>query len=177
MPVARIVSWTLVLVLFAFALGTYGGLPEQIPTGIDASGNARGLRERSLLIWLLVPLMALLIQGMLEFIRASLPRRPHWFNFPDKDRFLRLPARFRPPVIEAMRATLDITAAVGHLPLFLVQYLIWQTAIGNPSSSGVVFILVGSAFIGPVILITVGRVGTATEEAERRWKAEGSPTE
>lgn len=50
MPVARIVSWTLVLVLFAFALGTYGGLPEQIPTGIDASGNARGLREKSLLI-------------------------------------------------------------------------------------------------------------------------------
>lgn len=175
MPVARTVSWTLVLLLFAFALGTFGGLPEQIPTGIDASGNARGLREKSLLVWLLVPLMALLIQGMLEWIRASLPRRPHWFNFPDKDRFLRLPERFRPPVLDAMRATLDITAGVGHLPLLLVQYLLWQTAIGHPSGSGVVFVLVAGVFIGPVILITVGRVTAATDEAERRWKAEGSP--
>jgi uncharacterized membrane protein len=163
--------------MFAFALSTYGALPESIPTGLDASGRARGLKEKSLLLWLLLPLMALAVTGLLFAIRQSLPRRPQWFNFPDKDRFLRLPARYRPPVIEEMQLTLDITAAITLLPLAYIQYLMWQTALGNESELGVLGVALSGIFIAPAILIVMGRVTSATEEAEKRWKADGQPAE
>lgn len=176
MPALRMLAWAIVVGLLAFSLGTFESLPDRIPTGIDASGNPRGYREKVLWYWLLVPLLALLIQGLLEWIRASLPTRPQLFNFPDKERFLALPASYRGPVIEAMRATLDVVTAVGHLPLVFVQFLLWQSARGVTTGSGVVLLLVGGVLIGPVILLAVGRVSSATDAAHKRWTADGSPT-
>lgn len=176
MPVVRTLGWVLLVGLFAFALGTYDLLPDSIPTGIDANGNPRGMRDKAIWAWLAVPGIALLIQLMLVGIRAALPTRPQLFNFPGKDRFLQLPQRYRAPVLEAMRATLDLCGLVGQLPLLLVQWMLWQSARGQGGSASLVLVLLAGVFTGPVILIAVGRVSTATDEAVRRWQADGSPS-
>lgn len=176
MSALRMAGWAIVLGLLAFSLGTFDGLPDRIPTGIDANGDPRGYRDRALWFWMLVPLIALLIQGMLEWIRRSLPAKPHLFNFPDKERFLKLPPPYRGPVIAAMRSTLDVVTAVGHLPLVFVQYMLWQSARGVNTGSGVVVLLLSGVFIGPAILLAVGRVSSAADAAHKRWQADGSPT-
>lgn len=177
MGLLRMLAWVILVGMFAFALATYPALPDSIPTGLDPNGRPRGLREKSLLIWLLLPLLSLAVTGLMVGIRQALPRRPEWFNFADKDRFLKLPARYRGPVITEMQLTLDIAAAASLLPMAYVQYLMWQTARGNSMPLGVVGVIVGSIFVTPVILIAAGRVTNATEAAEKRWKADGAPAE
>lgn len=177
MGIPRMLAWVMLVGMFAFALATYGSLPESIPSGLDANGQPRGLREKSLMLWLLLPLLGLATTGLMLAIRQALPRKPHLFNFPDKDRFLKLPERYRPPVIVEMQRTLDITAAITLLPLTYVQYLMWQTAMGQPSELGVLGIAIGGIFIAPAILLVMGRVTSASDEAEKRWKADGAPAE
>jgi uncharacterized membrane protein len=177
MGIPRILAWVILVGMFAFALATYPALPDSIPSGLDPNGRPRGMREKSLLVWLLLPLLSLAITGLMTAIRQALPRRPEWFNFPDKDRFLKLPTRYRAPVITEMQRTLDIAAAASLLPLAFVQYLMWQTALGHTMPLGIVGVIVGSIFVTPVILIVAGRVTSATEAAEKRWKADESPAE
>jgi len=173
----RMLAWIILVGMFAFALGTYGALPESIPSGLDPNGRPRGMREKSLLLWLMLPLVALAVTGLIATIRQALPHRPEWFNFAEKDRFLKLPARYRAPVIVQMQRTLDVAAAASLLPIAYVQYLMWQTALGNQSPLGIVGVIVGSILVTPVILIVAGRVTATTEEAEKRWKADGQPAE
>jgi uncharacterized membrane protein len=177
MGIPRMLPWVVLVGMFAFAFATYGGLPDSIPTGLDANGQPRGMREKSLLFWLMLPLISLAVTGLLVGSREMVRRRPQWFNFPDKDRFLKLPTRYRAPVIVEMQFTLDVAAAASLLPIVFVQYLMWETARGNAVQYGVVGVIVGCIFVTPLILIVASRVTTATEEAVKRWKADGEPAE
>ena len=73
MSALRILPWALVAAFFVFTFGTYGSLPPEIPTHIDSAGEPTKLVAKSLGNWLLLPLVALGVQGLLAGISAFLP--------------------------------------------------------------------------------------------------------
>lgn len=173
MRVLRFVSIGLVLAGLALAAGTYGTLPEQVPTKLDLSGTPVRYAARSVTTWFALPVMNLVLLAILALVSARLPDKPHWFNFPDKERFLALPRRYQAPVIEEMRLMLEVTALGVVLTLLAVQVLLWRTAMGERSG-----LLSLAPFIGvlltPVLLTFVLRVQTATEREEKRWRADAA---
>jgi hypothetical protein len=98
-----------------------------------------------------------------------LPRRPHWFNFPDKERFLALPPAYQAPVIEKMRFMLDV-AALGVVVTFLsVQLMMWRSATGQPLGALRLLPFAG-VLLTPLLLLLVLRVQDATERQEKRYR-------
>ncbi|MDQ8161260.1 MAG: hypothetical protein P3C10_01615 [Gemmatimonadota bacterium] len=102
-----------------------------------------------------------------------LPRNPSLFNFPDKARFLALPAEYQPPVVAVMRTTLDVTASGVAITMGLVQVLLWRAAFGTVPRGAQVVLLLLTLLLGPGILLSVTRVSAAVEAAERRLRDAG----
>lgn len=175
MTALRILPWTLLAALFAFTLGTYGGLPAEIPTHINGAGEPTNIVTKSLGNWLLLPLVALGVQVLLAGISAILPKRPDLFNFPEKARLLALPPSYQAPAVAWMRIVLDVSALMTLLIMGYVQWMLWRTALGHRESAGLAIILGGTVVMAPTILILVWKVNEATIESERKWKDAGSP--
>lgn len=172
----RILPWALWVALLLFTAATYSALPAEIPQQLDFAGRVTRSTPRGWLSWMMLPLISGLILGVLTVLRASLPKRPQHFNFPEKERFLRLPPRYRALVIPHMQATLDFTSVFLVLTMGGVQYTLWRTALGERTDGLELMIPLGSVIVLPLLLILTSRVNTATEDAERKWKADGSPT-
>lgn len=175
MTALRILPWALLAALFAFSIGTYGGLPPEIPTHINSAGEPTNVVAKSIGKWLLLPIVALGVQALMAGISAILPKRPDLFNFPEKERLLTLPPAYQAPAVAWMRVVLDISALMTLLIMGYVQWLLWRTALGHRESAGMAVILVGTILMLPAILIVVSKVNDATIEGERRWKEAGSP--
>jgi uncharacterized membrane protein len=172
----RILPWVLLLMLLVFTGATYGDVSlTELPQRINAAGRVTDTMPKTLVNWFLLPGIAVLTQLGLTVITVLLPRRPELFNFPEKDRFLRLPPSYRAPVIREMQLTLDVTGTVTTLMLCVVQFVLWRAAIGASGSANGPWIAVAAIFVGPAILLMVTRVTSATEAAEKQWKAAGSP--
>lgn len=172
----RILPWAVLAAFFAFALGTFSGLPAEIPTHINAAGEPTNLVPKSLGKWMLLPLVGLVVHGGMAGISAFLPKRPDLFNFPEKARLLALPPSYQAPAVTWMRAVLDVSGLLTLAMLAYVQWMLWRTALGHRESAGIAVILVGSILILPVLLLLISKVNEATLEAERKWKEAGRPT-
>ena len=88
---AHFLNAVLILCAFAYALATYEGLPERFPVHFDATGSPDGWAEKSLAFWLLFPLMALGITGLmyvLSLIVNIAKKNPKLVNIPNKQKFL-----------------------------------------------------------------------------------------
>jgi uncharacterized membrane protein len=164
------------IALVAFTAATYSGLPDQIPQRMDGSGTPTAFMAKAPLTWFLLPMIALATLGLLQGISAALPSKPSLFNFPEKARFLRIPERYRGPVIDEMRTMLDVTAILTLAVFAAVQLMLWRAAHGARDSGGMVVVLVLSVVLLPMILLFLPRLSAATSEAERRWRAE-DPTD
>lgn len=171
----RILSWGLVIAIVAHAAATYGALPERIPTHVGFNGVADRFSDRSLRLWFLLPSVAICLLLLFEFLTRVMRTRPELLNIPDKERFVRLPARFRVPV-DMVIATMFQSGAISlALVLGLIQWHQWRIAMGEPGAPGV--LLVFAPFpITFVVLLQVVRISNAVDTAERRWKDAGSPT-
>lgn len=174
----RILPWVLLACLWVFGVATYGAdLPADLPQSINLGGDVTATMPSSLGRWLLIPLVATGSLGFILGLTLALPKYPQLFNFPEKERFLRLPARYRGPVLRAMQTTLDATATTMMLMLGTTYFAFWRVARGHDLGASHLAIVLGAVAFAPVVLILVARVNAATEEAERRWKDAGSPAE
>lgn len=171
MPVLRMLPWALWGALALFSVGTYTTLPEMIPQHFDAAGNVTATMPRSPWSWAMLPIIALVAHLFVAGTSALLPRKPHLFNFSDKERFLRIPEAYRGPVIQRMREMLDVTAAFMMLVFGAVQVMVWRSALGHPSDGMSLGLIVVTVMTTPALLFLVSRVNTAVDEAEKRWKA------
>jgi len=171
MPILRILPFGVFALLLAFAVGTYPDLPAQIPTNFDVGGAVTGMRTKSIQRWLGLPFIALGVHLLLITLIQMLPNKPHLFNFPDKERFLRLPASYRGPVIAAMQWTLDLTSLLVMLLMATIQVMMWRVAHGKTDALAHLGLLLFSIVLGPAILISITRVTNAVDAAERRWRA------
>jgi len=154
--VLRFLSLLTVIATFGFAIASGSGAAR-----FTLSGMAAGI----ITIFLV--------------ISALLRSRPHLFNFPEKDRFLRLPSEYQQPVIAEMRVMLEAASLSTVLTTFVIQLGIWRRSTGE--SQGLIAALPHFAFLlGPAILVLLLRVTSALEREEKRWKAArtsaGSPS-
>lgn len=170
MPILRILPLGLLALMLAFAVGTYPDLPAQIPTNFDFNGAVTGVRTKSIQSWFGLPFIALGVHLLLLTVTQMLPQKPHLFNFPDKERFLRLPTAYQGPVIAAMQWTLDMTSLAVMLVMATVQVLMWRAAMGKTDEIAHLAFLIGSIILGPAILISITRVTNAVDAAEKRWR-------
>lgn len=178
MMILRLLPWALWLGMVALSVGTFAGLPEEIPRHIVASGKVTRSVPTTLFGWLLLPLIAGATQLLLSWISLwLLPRRPDLFNFPDKPRLMKLPPSYRASVVPQMQLTLDAVAACTMLTMCVVQVMMWRAALGERVEGWTAGLIVGSVLIAPIALILTSKVSDAVTDAERRWKAAGAPAE
>ena len=171
MPLLRMLPWALWAALALFSAATYANLPDVIPNHFDAAGRVTSTTPRSWLSWSALPLIALATQAGLAWVSASLPRHPHWFNFPEKERFLRIPATYRAPVLDRMRQTLDAAAAFTVFVFTVVQVMVWRAALGHSPGALSLGLIIGTVMFVPGLLILTSRVNRAVDEADKRWTA------
>ena len=171
MPLLRLLPWLLWAALLLFSIATYGGLPADLPRRINAAGDVTQTDPRSLFNWLLVPGIAAFVQGMLSFVSSLLPTQPELFNFPEKERFLKIPSAYRGPVIARMRDVLDIVGTFTMALIFFVQFGLWRVGLGERLPALMPIILIGSIGFLPLVLLLSVRINSAVDEAEQRWKA------
>lgn len=168
----RFVSWALMVAMLGFVVATYAGLPGEIPVDLDGGGDPTRVEATTPMAWFTLSGITLLTFGTLQVVSMLLPKRPHLFNFPDKDRFLALPAEYRAPVIVEMQIVLEVCTIGTLVTLWLVQLLMWRKAMGVDAGLLEVAPVFGF-LIAPVVLAMLTRVSSATEREERRWKASG----
>ncbi len=166
----RFLGFGLLLAMIVFAAATYGALPDRIPTKLALDGTPLRMGDRSWLGWFGLPAIGVTLFVLMQGIAAALPKRPRWFNFPEQERFLRLPPAYQAPVIAMMRVILDVAALGTLLVLFVVQLTMWRVASGHPAGA-LAFVPHFAFLLGPVILILVSRVSQAVEREEKRWRA------
>lgn len=171
MPLLRVVPWAMWGALAIFSVATYSSLPSEIAQHFNAAGEVTSTTPKSLLSWLMVPGIALLTMAGLSWLSSLLERQPGLFNFPEKERFLKIPAAYRGPVIVRMRETLDVTNIFVALVFCVVQLMIWRAGLGDSASGYSIGLIVGTVLFTPLVLLMTSRVNSAVDEAEKRWKA------
>jgi uncharacterized membrane protein len=170
MPLLRLLPWLLWVTLVLFSVATYASLPERIPQHLNAAGEVTRTMQRTVWSWLLLPAIAGATLGFVTWCGAFVARRPEYFNFPEKERFLKIPSEFHGPVLERMRETLDVTGVFLIVVMAYVQFMMWRSAQGTNVQGMSLGLLVGTIMFTPGILILTSRVNTAVDDAERRWK-------
>ncbi len=171
MRVMRFLALGLLLASVVFAAATYASLPEVVPTRLNLAGEPVEHARRSPMMWFMLPGLNVAMAAVFLGIGAALPRRPQLFNFPDKARLLALPPAYQAPVIDVMRMVLDVALVGVLLTMLSVQLLIWRIAMGHDAGALKLAPFAG-LLLAPVLLLLVTRVQEATEQAEKRYRAE-----
>jgi uncharacterized membrane protein len=173
--ILRVLPWVLWAVLVGFSVLTFDTLPAEIPRHLNSAGAITSSVPRTWFSWMLLPIVALATQWLLFGLAHHLPKDPSLFNFPEKEKFLKLPPAYRGDVIPRMQSALDVAGVFMMLMILFVQWLMWRTALGQETPSTMTYILVPTVLLVPLMLILTSRVNSAVEDAERKWKAAGSP--
>ena len=171
MPLLRVLPWAIWAAVLLFSVATYTDMPAEIPQRFNAAGDVTKSMPKSLLNWMMVPGIALLTMAGLSWLSALLPKKPELFNFPEKERFLKIPEAYRGPVIERMRETLDVTNVFVVLVFGIVQVMLWRAGLGNAPGGLSVGLSVATILFTPLVFLMTSRVNRAVDEAEKRWKA------
>lgn len=171
----RLAAWGVVLGVFVAAILSYSSLPPEIPANVDLAGDVTRRVPKSLASWFLIPVLTLVLQILMVVWRAKLPRHPEWFNFPEKEEFLRLPDAYRGPVVVQMQWMMDAIALLIQLLLAAVYVLVWMSTRGHASSVTVIVPIVMSVMTAPLVFLLLTRVTNAVDEQKKQWRAAGSP--
>jgi uncharacterized membrane protein len=166
----RILPWAIVAVHLLFAIAIYPSLGPTVPTHLDFAGQVTRTRPTSWVEWFGLPMVGVATLVLLQGIGALLPKHPQLFNFPEKERFLRIPRAYHGPVLALMRATLDLTGVIVTVIFLLVHVMLWLAGDGEAPAAMHVVILLLTVGTLPMILVVTSKINTAVEEAERRWK-------
>lgn len=175
MTVLRLLPWVLWVALVGFSVATFNSLPAEIPRHLNTAGAITSSVPRTWFSWMLLPIFALATQWLMFGISHHLPKNPALFNFPEKEKFLKLPAAYRGDVIPRMQDTMDAVGVFAMVVFCAVQWVMWRAAHGHATGNFSVFLMVGTIGLVPAILLMTSRVNTAVEIAEKKWRAAGSP--
>jgi uncharacterized membrane protein len=166
----RILPWAIVAVHLLFAIAIYPSLGPTVPTHLDFAGQVTRTRPTSWVEWFGLPMVGVATLVLLQGIGALLPKHPQLFNFPEKERFVRIPRTYHGPVLALMRATLDLTGVIVAVIFVHVHVMLWLAGDGEAPAAMHVVILLLSVGTLPMILVVTSKIDAAVVEAERRWK-------
>lgn len=167
----------LVVALVSFSLYIYPALPERIPRHFGPGGAPDAWTDRTLLSWLLLPLIGVASTVLMYLIGALLPTRPHLLNMPDRKKLLELPPGLQQHVLREASALLYATALVMLVMFGAIQYGAYESALSGERSGAVVAgIILGIAGMPLVLVIYMVRIQRRLDEAVRMARTRGSPT-
>jgi len=162
--IAHLANIAILVTLWMFALRVYDALPGTIPIHFGADGAPNAWASKSLGVWLLVPISALVMTGLLylsSLLMALARERPNVVNLPRRlrDRFVKLTPERREPVIAIMRAMVFwIPVPMNALLLWIMfgihRSVVARAWIGSPGAPMAVF------FASFAVLIAVFLVWT-----------------
>lgn len=170
--VLRLTGLALLAVLALFSIVAYGDLPASIPQHFDASGAPTRFEDTSPWSWFMPPVIAAGTWALMAFVSARLPSNPELFNFPQKARFLALPPSHRGPVIDEMRAFLEMTSVLVVAVFLVIQLMVWRVATQGSAGALARAPLAATVLLVSLMLLWLPRLGRAVAAAERRAKVE-----
>ncbi len=175
MMLLRLLPWELWAALVGFSAATYKSLPAAIPRHLDFSGAVTSTVPRTWLAWMLIPIIALATQALLLWLTLYIAKVPELFNFPEAEKFLKLPPAYRGDVIPRMQQTLDAVGVFTMVVMGAVQVLMFFAAKGYALPHASIFLMVSTIVLVPGLMLMTSRVNSAVEVAEKKWRASGSP--
>lgn len=167
--------WIAVVALVVATVAVYPGLPEMIPTNLNAHGASTRLAAKTPINWGLPIIIAVSVIVLLDVITAMLPGRAHLMNFPGKEQLLALPKEYQTEAIAMTQRFMDIMNLYLVITFASVQWSMYRSAHGAPSSTMSAMLLVLG--IVPVFLagFFVLRLQNAVDEAQRRYDSRRNP--
>jgi phosphate/sulfate permease len=166
-----------VLWLLAFSLYVYPELPARIPTHFGADGTADAWRDRTLLTWLLLPLLGIATAALLYGIGALLPSRPHLLNIPDRKKLLELPPVLQRPVLLEAAGLLYATTLMTLAMFVAIQHGAYDAAMNAGRSASVLSgVVIGLIGMPAVLVVYLVRIQRALNAAWRSHHLESSAT-
>ncbi len=87
LPALRLLMWGIAVALVVAAALSWPALPDRVPTHFDAAGQPDAWSDRSLALWLLMPLLAAALSALMDWSAQTIRRRPEspLVNLPYKD--------------------------------------------------------------------------------------------
>jgi uncharacterized membrane protein len=169
MRLVHLLNGALLLGLIGLSLYVYPELPARIPLHFGADGTPDRWGERTLLSWMILPLVGAGTALLMYVIGLFIPGRPQSFNFPDRDKLLALPAAVQEWVMRGVVDMLHIMTLALLLMFCGMQYGAWEssrTGVGSRVMVGaVLFSLVAMPFVTVAFLVVVQR------RMDRAWRA------
>ncbi|HEX2209054.1 MAG TPA: DUF1648 domain-containing protein [Longimicrobium sp.] len=127
----RLINLLLLGALFAGSLAVYPTLPDRIPRHFGVTGEPDAWMRRSLLAWLLLPIIATATAGLQMAIGRAAASNPTLWNVPDKPRFLALTPAERQPIVQRLERFMALVGVMTTALLCLVQAAVWSAATGG----------------------------------------------
>lgn len=154
--------------LFTLSVVVYSELPERIPVHFGPAGDADRWGERSLLRWLLLPLMAGVLCATLYVAAWFTARDPQHVNMPDKKKLLQLPRDSQLWVLQGITHPLYLIALVLNIAMCLFQYGAYLTAMTLDGRPAILAGLLLALLAGPFSV--VGLLLSFQRRMDRAWR-------
>lgn len=170
----RLLNLLLLGALFAGSMMVYPSLPARFPRHFDASGRPDAWQERSVLSWLMLPLIAAGTATLLEMAARWSTANPSLWNVPDKPRFLALTPAEQAPIVALLRDFIGFVGVMTTTLMMIVQATVYIAA-RTPGNGMPAYLF---AAIGIIIMVILAgalrmnaRVGPMIRDAHRRRTA------
>jgi uncharacterized membrane protein len=144
----------IIIALWAASAAVYPSLPDRLPMHFALDGTVNRWDPTSVARWFLFPTAATALGALLIGLGVAARVRPELINYPGKEDLLALPQERRGPALTRLQAMMDWIAVSVVTCLALVEYVIFETAMGRPAA-WLVPVAVGIAVVGAPVAILV----------------------
>jgi len=166
----------LLATFFVFSYSVYEELPDVIPMHFNASGAADRFAPKSVLTWMLLPIVTLLLTALITVINAAIAKRPNSINIPNKELYRTLPPEAQKPIMDILVGFMRLINSFLIMLMFSLQILIYRGVSDGSNALPSWFIFVAFAFgllvLGSSIVMTI-MLQKAVERASMRHFADG----
>lgn len=139
--------------LIGFSVTVYPELPQRIPLHFGAGGEADRWGDRTMLRWLLLPLVAAGACAITYFAAWLSARNPRRVNLPDRKKLLQLPRESQLWVLQGFANPLYVMALILNVAMWLLQYGAYLTATEGNGRAAIMAGLLVAILCGPFIMI------------------------
>jgi uncharacterized membrane protein len=127
-PLPLVIAGALIAALFIVSVVVYGELPARIPQHFGIDGTPDRWVDRSIVSWLLLPIISLMLSGFVVLIASFLPRDLKLLNVPNKERLLALPKHRQAVVATMVRNTMHWIVVIVLLLFSGIQTEVFLSA-------------------------------------------------
>ena len=124
-----LLNMLIVIGLFVFSFIVYPDLPSKIPAHINFEGKADSFANKTLLFWMLIPILSLVFLVVIQWISHFMDKKPQWINLPNKQKYLELSDNMRTNVNQYLKAFIFILMFMMNVILFEVQLMLYQASM------------------------------------------------